>query len=111
MGVRPYHVEKDAIDGSYHIIDGSTPFAKLKKAFGTEISVSVAAGGTSTVAKGVYLVSLGANTSVQYYSAAAGAWRTCIPAGHGGLIVSDGANVRLYNAGTAAETSYLLPLV
>ena len=110
LNIHRYHVEKDAIVGSKHIQDDSVPFAKLQKVFGTESAVSVGAGATSTIAKGVYLVSLGANTSVEYSPDGGTTWRTLLPAGTGGVVVSDGSNVRLNNAGAAAETSYLLPV-
>jgi len=108
--IRRFHIEKDAITGSKHIRDETVTFAKLSKSFGTESTVSVPAGGTSVISKGVYLVSLGANTSVEYSPDGGTTWRTLLPAGTGGVVISDGSNVRLNNAGAAAENSYLLPL-
>ncbi len=104
-GARHGHKQPDAIP------DESLAFAQLKKQFGTESAVSVGAGATYTVPKGVWLVSLGANTKVEYSPDGGTTWRTLIPAGQGGLIISDGSNVRLNNGGTAAETSYLLPVI
>ena len=92
------------------IADEAVTWAKIAKGFGSETSVSIDAGGAYTVPKGAYLVSLGANTRAEYTPDGGTTWRTLIPAGGGGLIVSDGASVRLYNGGTGAESSYLLPL-
>jgi len=110
MLIKRYHIEKDAIDGEKHIKAETIPFAKLKKSFDTETEVSVDAGATATIPKGVYLVSCGANTSVEYSPDGGTTWRTLIPAGGGGIVVSDGSNVRFNNAGSAAESSYLLAL-
>jgi len=108
--VKRYHVERNAIVGTKHIQDETVTFAKLAKRFGTEQTVSVEAGATSTIAKGVYYVSCGANTSVEYSPDGGTTWRTLVAAGGAGLIISDGINLRLNNAGTAAEDSYLLPI-
>ena len=86
------------------------PFERLKKEFGTEQTVTVAAGGTQVISKGVYYVACGANTSVEYSPDGGTTWRTLIAAGGSGLVISDGSNVRLNNAGAAAEDSYLLPI-
>lgn len=91
-----------------HVYD--LPFANLKKKFGTEQTVNVGAGATSAISKGIYYVTCGANTSVEYSPDGGTTWRTLISAGGAGLVISDGANVRLNNAGTAAEDSYLLPI-
>jgi len=92
------------------LLDGSIPFKKLAKKLDSETAVEVGAGATYTIPEGVWLVSLGANTRVEYSPDGGTTWRTLIPAGQGGLVVSDGKNVRLYNAGTASEISYLLQL-
>jgi hypothetical protein len=73
--------------------------------FGSDTSVSVAAGGTYTVPRGMYYVKCGANTKVQVYIG--GAWTDFSAVGALVLVVSDGGSVRLYNTGTAAETSTL----
>jgi len=86
------------------------PFANLQKSFGTEQTVTVAAAGTQTISEGVYYVTCGANTSVEYSPDGGTTWRTLIAAGGAGLVISDGSNVRLNNAGAAAEDSYLLPI-
>ena len=82
----------------------------LALVFGSESSISIAAGGTYTVPKGIWLVSLSANTSVEYTPDGGTTWRTLIPAGGGGVVISDGSSVRIRNAGTASETVYLYPL-
>jgi hypothetical protein len=53
----------------------------------------------------MYYVKCGANTKVQVYIA--GAWTDFSAVGALVLVVSDGSNARLYNTGTAAETSTL----
>jgi hypothetical protein len=89
--------------GSRHRSDGADPLFLVP--FGDDTSVSVAAGGTYTVPRGMYYVKCGANTKVQVYIA--GAWTDFSAVGALVLVVSDGSNVRLYNTGTAAETSTL----
>ena len=78
--------------------------------FGTEQTVSIDAGATSTIDKGIYYARCGANTSVEYSPDGGTTWYTLISAGGVGLVISDGSNVRFNNGGTAAEDSYLLPI-
>jgi len=104
------HASRHAYGGDDAIPDESLRFAQLDKVFGSESTVTVTAGGTYTVPKGVYLVSLGANTKVEYSPDGGTTWRTLIPAGQGGVVISDGSNVRLNNTGGADEDSYLLPV-
>lgn len=98
-----------SIDEVY-ITDDSLKYSQIKVTFGTEQTVSVGAGATSTVPEGVYIVRLGANTSVEYSPDGGTTWYTLIAAGGTGIVFSDGTNVRLNNAGAAAEDSYLLPI-
>jgi len=86
------------------------PFERMRKEFEVEQTVTVAAGGTKTIDKGIYCVTCGANTSVEYSPDGGITWRTLIAAGQSGLVISDGSNVRLNNVAVAAEDSYLLPL-
>lgn len=104
------HASRHAYGGNDEIPAEGLRFSQLAKAFGTESTVSLNAGSKYTIPKGVYLVSLGANTSVEYSPNGGTTWRTLIPAGQGGVVISDGQNVRLNNAGTAAEDSYLMPV-
>jgi len=53
---------------------------------------------------------LGANTKVEYSPDNGTTWRDLIPAGEGGVVISDGSNVRLNNTGASDEDSYLLPV-
>jgi len=92
-----------ASHGSRHRIDGADPVFMVP--FGSDTSVSVSAGGTYTVPRGMYYVKCGASTKVQMYIA--GAWTDYSALGALMLVVSDGNNVRLYNTGTAAESSTL----
>jgi len=89
--------------GSRHRSDGADPLFLIP--FGGDASVSVAAGGTYIVPRGMHYVKCGANTKVQVYIG--GAWTDYSAVGALVLVVSDGGSVRLYNTGTAAETSTL----
>jgi len=104
------HASRHSYGGDDAIPSEGLRFSQLGKVFGSETTVTVTAGGTSTISKGVFLVSLGANTSVEYSPDGGTTWRTLIPTGEGGLIISDGSNVRLNNSGTADEDSYLLEI-
>jgi len=104
------HASRHGYGGDDAIPAEALRFSQLAKVFGSESVVTVTAGGTYTVPKGVYLVSLGANTSVEYSPDGGTTWRTLIPVGQGGVIISDGSNVRLNNTGSADEDSYLLPV-
>jgi len=99
------HASRHAYGGADALPDNSLRLRQVKVEFAGDTTVSVAAGSTYTVPEGIWYVKLGANTRVELYIA--GAWNTLIPAGGIGLIMSDGANVRLYNAGTASESSTL----
>ena len=92
-----------ASHGGRHRADGADPLFLVP--FSGDTSVSVAAGGTYTVPSGMYYVKCGPNTKVQVYIG--GAWTDYSAVGALVLVVSDGSNVRLYNTGTAAETSTL----
>lgn len=105
------HASRHSYGGADAIPDNALRFSQLDKVFGTESAVTVTAGGTSIISKGIYLVSLGANTLVEYSPDGGTTWRLLYPAGTGGLVISDGSNVRLRNTGTADETSYLLPVL
>ena len=104
------HASRHAYGGADAIADNALRFSQIDKVFGTESAVTVTAGSTSTISKGVFLVSLGANTKVEYSPDGGTTWRLLIPAGEGGVVISDGSNVRLNNTGTSDETSYLLPV-
>ncbi|MEM3942801.1 MAG: hypothetical protein QXJ59_01840 [Thermofilaceae archaeon] len=99
------HASRHAYGGADALPDNSLRLRQVKVEFAADTSVTVTAGGTYTVPEGVWYVRLGANTRVELYIA--GAWNVLIPAGGIGLVMSDGANVRLYNAGTASESSTL----
>jgi len=57
MGIRRYHVEKDAVSGEEHIIDNTIPIAKLKDSeiqFGkVSLTLPFAAAGVETVSASV----------------------------------------------------------
>jgi len=89
--------------GSRHRSDGADPLFLIP--FGSDTSLSVTAGGTYTVPRGMHYVKCGANTKVQVYID--GMWTDYSTVGAFVLVVSDGDSVRLYNTGTATETSTL----
>jgi len=105
------HASRHAYGGDDALGDNSLRFSQIDKVFGTETTVTVGAGSTQTVPKGVYLCSLGSNTKVEYSPDGGTTWRTLIPAGQGGVIISDGSNVRLNNSGGSDEDSYLLQVL
>ena len=111
VGVSGVELESHASRHGYGkedpIPDESLRFKQIDKVFKAGASVTVSAGGTYTIPKGVYYVFCGPNTSVEVYDDVAGAWKTVIAAGGAGLVISDGSNVRLYNSGSADETSNL----
>ena len=104
------HASRHAHGGADALADNALRFSQIDKVFGSESTVTVTAGSTSTISKGVFLVSLGANTKVEYSPDGGTTWRDLIPAGGGGVVISDGSNVRLNNTGTSDEDSYLLPV-
>jgi len=104
------HASRHAHGGADALADNALRFSQIDKVFGTESTVTVTAGSTSTISKGVFLVSLGANTKVEYSPDNGTTWRDLIPAGEGGVVISDGSNVRLNNTGASDEDSYLLPV-
>ncbi len=72
---------------------------------GTVTSETLSVTGSATnifVPKGAWMISCGANTNIQYLSPTDGTtWRTM---GAGGMVVSDGASVRLFNSGVTASS-------
>ena len=104
------HASRHAYGGADALADNALRFSQIDKVFGTEQTVSVDAGATSTISKGIYYVRCGANTSVEYSPDGGTTWVELIAAGGVGLVISDGSNVRLNNSGTAAENSHLLPI-
>ena len=105
------HASRHAYGGADALADNALRFSQIDKVFGTEQTVSVDAGATSTISKGIYYVRCGANTSVEYSPDGGTTWVELIAAGGVGLVISDGSNVRLNNGGTAAEDSHLLPIL
>jgi hypothetical protein len=89
--------------GSRHRADGADP--EWYVPFGGDATVTVSAGGTYTVPKGMYYIKCGENTKVQIYIG--GAWADLTATGALALVASDGSNARLYNTGTADESSTL----
>ena len=103
------HASRHSYGGADAIPAEGLRFSQLDKVFGTVSSVSIAAGGTYTVPKGVYWLSENSAVNVEFYDGSA--WQLAI-SGKGGVIISDGTNVRLVNTDTAnAQTVYLLPIL
>jgi len=104
------HASRHGYGGDDAIPDNALRFAQIDKVFGSETAVTVDAGATATIDKGIYYVRCGANTKVEYSPDGGTTWVELIAAGGVGLVISDGSNVRLNNGGTAAEDSHLLPI-
>lgn len=105
------HGSRHAKGGGDEIPDDGLAYSQIKVSFGTQQSVTVAAGSTAIIPEGVYIVRLGSSTLVEYSPDGGSTWYQLIPAGGVGIVFSDGSNVRLNNTGTSDETSYLLPIV
>jgi len=75
------HASRHSNGGADAIPAEGLIFGQLDKSFGTESTVSVGAGATSTIAKGIYYVCCGANTTVEYSPDGGTTWRTAINAG------------------------------
>lgn len=69
--------------------------------FGAENSLQLGAAANQTLPRGQWMVALSANDIVQYTPDAGTTFRTLIPALSGGLVASDGFNVRIHNTGVA----------
>ena len=102
------HGSRHNYGGADAIPDDGLRYRQVKVVFGSESSVTVSAGGTYTIGEGVYYILCGANTKVQVYIN--GAWHDLTGVGALALVFSDGSNVRLYNTGTADESSVLKPI-
>jgi len=105
------HSSRHAYGGDDAIADNALRFSQIDKVFGSEQTVSVDAGATVTIDKGIYYVRCGANTKVEYSPDGGTTWVELIAAGGVGLVISDGNNVRLNNGGSSAEDSHLLPIL
>ena len=104
------HGSRHIYGGADAIPDDGLRFSQIAKVFGSEISITVGAGGTAVIPKGVYLVAQTTATAIEYSPDGGSTWRTVMATG-GGLIISDGTNVRLNNKGTSDEVVYLLPVL
>ena len=102
----------DIVDGavtSVKIADGAVTASKISKSFGSEITQTVAAGGTYVIPEGIYVVVVDSSTVILEISTDGGTtWYGSAPPS--GAVISDGTNVRLRNTDTADHTAYLLPL-
>lgn len=105
------HGDRHAYGGADAIPVEGLRFSQLAKVLGTEATVVVAAGDSAVVPKGVYIVAQSSTVRVEYSPDGGTTWRIIYPEGVGGLIISDGENVRFSNSGTSDETMYLIPIL
>jgi hypothetical protein len=99
------HASRHAYGGADALPSDSLRIAQVALILGAGSSVSVSPGGTYTIPKGIHYIFLGPNTRLELYDDIATAWKTAIAAGGAGIVISDGSNARLYNSGTASESS------
>jgi ribosomal protein S4E len=104
------HNSRHAYGGADALAADSLRYSQVKVVYGTEQTVNVGAGSTSTISEGLYIARTGANTTVEYSPDGGTTWVTLVAAGSAGVIASDGTNCRFNNAGGAAENSYLTPI-
>jgi len=105
------HAARHAYGGADAIGNNALRFAQIGKEIGTETSITIAAGDTAVIPAGVYLVSENTAVNIEYTPDGGVTWRVVV-SGHGGLIISDGANVRAVNTDTVnPQTIYLLPWI
>lgn len=74
--------------------------------FGAENNVTLGVSASQVLAEGMWMVALGSHDVVQYTPDSGTTYRTLLAAGTGGLVFSDGFNVRLDNNGTAGTATY-----
>lgn len=103
------HASRHHYGGADAIADNGLQFRQIKAVFASGSTVTVTAGGTYTLGEGIWYVFCegAANTRIEVYDDVNTVWRTVISAGGNGLVISDGSNVRAYNAGTTDETIVL----
>lgn len=69
-----------------------------------QVITSILAAGNSVIAPGLYLFyAVGANITLQVQDSA-GAWNNVTAIGVGGMVCSDGTNMRFNNAGAGTQT-------
>ena len=73
-----------------------------------ETTVTVPAGETYAIPKGIHYVIPGPNTSIEITTDGT-TWRS-LGTGNASLVISNGVNTRLSNGGTAAEDSIIITL-
>ena len=77
--------------------------------FGAEVVILLAVGATSVLPIGICLVAGTPGINLDYSNDGGTTWVAITPAGTGGLMVSDGTDVRL-NGGTVGGTARYLPV-
>jgi hypothetical protein len=76
--------------------------------FDTLLAYTLASGGTQVVPVGVYWLKGAANLTTQIQLDSTGTnWVTALPASTGGVIISDGTNVRLVSGATGVIADLL----
>lgn len=69
--------------------------------FGSETTLQLGATLKQTLSRGLWMVACSADDLVEYTPDSGTTFRTLIPAGSGGVVYSDGFNVRIRNTGVA----------
>ena len=87
------------------ILASSTPDADSAGSYFDVVSVTAAASTTTLVPAGTYLLVPSTNVKVQAYNGTS--WVDIIAANTGGMLISDGINVRFNNASTQATVTLL----
>ena len=77
--------------------------------FGAEVTIPLAIGATSVLPIGIFLISAVTTVNVSYSNDGGTTWFLILPGGYGGLVVSDGTNLRL-NGGASGGTARYLPV-
>jgi len=93
------------------ILASSSPNADTAGAYLDATTLSVAASGTTLVPAGMYLFQPNATIKVQTTFNNSPTWTDTIAANVGGVLFSDGINVRLSNTSTAAAATLQLATI
>jgi len=98
------HGSRHAKDGADPLPLGSLKVGHLSFSLAAGTQVSIDAGASVYPPPGIMIVFCDPNVVVEAYDDVAGTWKTIIPAGGSGVVVSDSQNIRVSNTGTASAT-------
>ena len=90
------------------LVSGAT--SNTASAYFQNQTFAVTSNSTAVLTSGTYYVPASANISVEVQTVA-NTWTTMVAVATGGLVISDGTNVRIRNADTAANASLVLVTV